>query len=201
MSSRTLDPTTALIITGGILAGALLTQAPVSAHSGQGAYGVGTGLLHPISGADHLLAMVAVGIVAAIAGTRRIAILTPAAFLLGLVVGGVLSMASPAISGVEVAVSLSVFALGVLCLAGLRRATLLLPVTAAAFGLAHGQAHGAEIPLGASPITYVIGFLATSALLHLAGGIGGIALRNSHRSRILAGALITGAGAAALLGV
>ncbi len=183
------------------LGGALLTQAPALAHPGHGSIGLGTGLLHPISGPDHLLAMLAVGIVAAMAGTRRIAILTPIGFLIGMVLGGALAMSSVVVPGTELAISVSVLALGAMCMAGIRRDTLLLPAAAIAFGFAHGQAHGAELPASVSPAMFVIGFLVTTAVLHLAGGLGGLALRRSVQARITAGTLICSAGVALLLGV
>ena len=194
-------PITAALVTSAALGGALLTQSPVLAHVGHGAIGISSGLLHPISGPDHLLAMLAVGIVAAVAGTRRIAVLTPLGFLAGMVGGGVLAMNSISIAGVQLAIALSVITLGALCVAGIRRATLLLPMAAMAFGFAHGQAHGAEVPLSASPAAYIAGFVATSAALHLAGGLGGLALRRAPQARIAAGALISSAGIAVLFGV
>lgn len=201
MSTRRPSARTSAVIFVGVLAGALLSQTPVSAHTGHEVSGFGPGLLHPIAGPDHLLAMVAIGIVAVVAGTRRMSLLVPAGFLFGMTIGAVLAMNSITFGAIEIFVSLSVIASGVLCIARLRRNTLALPLAAAVLGLAHGQAHGAEVPLGAVPVSYLLGFLVTTAALHLVGAFAGLSIRHSDRIRMLVAAIVSGAGLAVLLGV
>ena len=70
------------------LAGAVLSAAPAFAHPGHGRAGLGSGLAHPVTGVDHLLAMVAVGVVAAAAVERGRTWLAPTAFLGGMLERG-----------------------------------------------------------------------------------------------------------------
>src|SRR6478752_5390244 len=104
----------AALVAGGIVAGFLLPAAPALAHPGHALGGVGSGLAHPLTGPDHLLAMIAVGAVAALATSRRLAWMTPLAFVGGMVAGGALGLAGVSIPGTETAIALSVVALGVL---------------------------------------------------------------------------------------
>jgi urease accessory protein len=201
MSPRTTRTSTALLIIVGTATGALLTQAPVAAHTGHDISGIAPGLIHPITGPDHLVAMFAVGMVAALAGTRRTALLMPFGFVTGMILGAMLALGSINLPGIELLIAISAITLGALCIARVRRDTLLLPLAALAFGVAHGQAHGAEIPLTASPLAYGIGFVAATTALHLAGGAMGLALRHSARTRAFAGAVTSGVGLALLLGV
>jgi urease accessory protein len=145
-----------------------------SAHTGHGTHSLFEGLSHPL-GADHLLAMVAVGLWSALAlrGSQRWQ--APATFLAAMTAGAAAGAAGLSLPGTESGIALSVSVFGVMLLAGQRlpqRAGLVLIAVAAAL---HGLAHGAELPLGASFGAYAAGFLATTALLHAAGlGLGGL---------------------------
>ncbi len=148
-----------------------------AAHPGHDASGLGAGLMHPFSGLDHLLAMLAVGLWAAQMGGRKIWLL-PATFMLMLVAGAALAMHPMSMPLLEPGIAASVLALGLLIALSLRLPTLLSIAITAWFGLLHGYAHGLEIPGAAAPMTYALGFLSATAALHF-GGIGiGIATRD-----------------------
>lgn len=191
------------ITTGAALGGAALASvaaaAPAAAHPGHGTSGLADGLLHPVFGPDHLLAMVAVGVVAALATSRRIAWAVPAGFLGGMVLGGLAGMAGITFPGLELAVAASVVALGLLVtgVAPVRAAWL--PVLAALFGAAHGLAHGAELPADARPVAFIAGFVVATAALHAAGVLGGTWLRQRPAVRAALGTLVAAAGAGLLV--
>ncbi len=180
----------------------LLSSQAALAHPGHGdAAGLAQGFSHPLSGADHLLAMVAVGLLAAARGGRALWAV-PLAFLGMMAVGGVLGAAGIALPFVETGIGLSVIAFGLAAAFGAG-----LPLAAAlalvgAFAVFHGHAHGAEMPETASGLAYGLGFLAASALLHLAGiGLGLVAGRVAHgRALPFAGAAVAVAGVAVLAG-
>jgi urease accessory protein len=152
---------------------AMLLAAPASAHAvSDSAAGFATGFLHPLSGFDHLLAMVSVGIWGAELGAPAFWLL-PIAFPLIMAFGGALGIVGVPLPGSELLVALSVVALGTLVVHGRK-----LPVAAAlaivgVFAIAHGHAHGAELPNAADALAFTIGFVSATGLLHLAGiGIG-----------------------------
>jgi len=172
------------------------TGADAGAHHGMGFV---AGLLHPFTGLDHLLAMVAVGLWSALAmpGPRRA--VAPLAFALTLGVGALAGMAGVAVPAIEPMIAASLLVLGLLL--GARRT---LPATATAalaggFALFHGAAHGLELSGAASPAAALLGMLLGTAALHLAGlALGaGIARRHVWWARI-AGAGVAGFGAVLL---
>jgi len=169
------------------LALALLAPFPAFAHPGHD-QGVGflAGLLHPLGGLDHLVAMIAVGLWAASAGTRRMALALPGAFLAAMVAGGVLGAFGPALAVVEYGVIGTAVLLAVAVAASLR-----LPVVAslgfvALAGVLHGYAHGAEMTAGSSLALYGAGFLVATATLHALGF--GMAQRAMGRPALIRGA-------------
>lgn len=173
------------------------------AHVGIGdTVGFGHGFAHPLGGLDHVLTMVAVGVLAAQLGGRA-AWLVPLAFIGMMTLGGVLGMAGIAVPFVEIGIGSSVVVLGLVVALGLD-----LPVAAAmalvgGFAIFHGHAHGAEMPETASGLAYGAGFVAATALLH-ASGIGlGLAIGRAGAGRRIAqvaGGAMTVAGAAILAG-
>ncbi len=186
-------------VVGGAVGAALLVAAPAGAHQLPGG-GALDGLAHPVLGIDHLLAMVAVGVLAALSSDRRVAWAVPAGFVGGMVLGGALGIAGVPAPGVEVAIAGSVVALGVLVVTGAAGGSVALVAVAAVMGALHGQAHGAELPHGAAPVAYVAGFVVATAALHAAGAGIGIALRRAPAVRAGAGALISAAGVLLLVG-
>lgn len=190
-----------------VLAGAaavVLSASPAGAHVGGPVHGLADGALHPLTGVDHLLAIVAVGCVAVLGTNTGSAFRRPwlvvAAFLGGMVAGGALGLAGRTFPGVETAIVLSVIGLGVaVALAPRADAAWLLALVAAA-GVAHGSAHGAEAPTAANPVLYVVGFVAVTAALHAVGAFGGLAVRRVPTARVAAGAGVAAAGALLLAG-
>lgn len=158
------------------LIGLLAVTGAVQAHTGHGTTGVSEGLLHPL-GADHLLAMVAVGIWSVSALPAHKAWWGPAAFMLSLIVSAALGAAGVSVPFLEPMISLSVVMFGgMLVLSRLRLPVSLgLGLVALAASL-HGLAHGAETP-ATGFATYALGFLATTASLHFGGVIAGLGIR------------------------
>lgn len=157
-----------------LLRGALLVAASIApsvafAHPGHEAEaGLALGFVHPLGGLDHLLAMVAVGLLAFQLGGRSLW-LTPVAFVSFMVLGGSLGAAGVGLPLVEVMIALSVVTLGALVALRVRWNAALAATIVAAFALFHGQAHGAEMPAQGSAAAYVAGFVMATVLLH---GIG-----------------------------
>jgi urease accessory protein len=184
----------------GFLASLLLLPQAALAHPASGpAAGFAHGLAHPFGGIDHVLAMIAVGLLAATLGGRALWAL-PLAFIALMVAGGALAMAAVPLPYVEGAVALSVVVLGVAVAA--QRPW---PVVAAAalvgvFALFHGHAHGSEMAQGLPAVAFAAGFVLATGLLHLTGiALGlGIAKFGPAPAR-LCGQL--GGGAIALVGV
>jgi urease accessory protein len=180
----------------GALGGAVLVAAPASAHVGHGTNGFDSGFFHPLTGPDHLLAMVAVGIVAATWRIDRTLWLAPGAFLLGMVGGGVAGLAGVPFPGAELLIAASVLLLGIAIAAAVtdgKGSAWVFPVLAAA-GVAHGHAHGAEAPSAAHPVLYVVGFLLATACIHIAGvGVGAV-VRNRQVVRVGIGVATATAG-------
>ena len=132
------------------------------------AKGFATGFLHPLSGLDHILAMVAVGIWGA--QLKRPAIwLLPIAFPLVMSIGGVLGVRGVPIPGVEIGVAASAVVLGIVIAAELKPPLWVAAVVVSAFAIFHGHAHGTELPKAASPLTYALGFVFATGLLHVSG--------------------------------
>jgi len=171
--------TTLIGVTTGLLATGLLTT---SAHAhltvGMGS-GLADGFLHPLTGFDHLLAMVSVGIWGAELGVPAIWLL-PIAFPLIMACGGAVGVVGVPLPGGELLIALSVVVLGLL-VASARR----LPIWAAltivgVFAIAHGHAHGVELPGTADALAFTIGFVVATGLLHLTGILIGVLARWPH---------------------
>src|SRR4051812_44667676 len=134
-----------------VLAGAVavvLSASPAGAHVGGHVSGLADGALHPLTALDHLLAMLSVGVLAVLTG-RFVAF--PAAFLLGMAVGGAAGIAGIVFPGVELAIAVSVVGLGIaVALAPRADATWLLTLVATA-GVVPREVHGAGTPGGPNP--------------------------------------------------
>lgn len=142
---------------------------PVQAHTGTGlAGGFRAGFAHPLSGADHLLAMVSVGLWGAFLGRPLVHVL-PVVFPAMMVGGAMLGMYGAVLPPVECGIALSVLVLG-LCIAFAWKAPAWAAITVVAvFALFHGYAHGRELPAAADPVGYSTGFVLATGLLHVAG--------------------------------
>lgn len=175
---------------------AMAIPAPALAHTSEGLRGgFVAGFLHPVSGVDHLLAMVAVGLWGAILGQPLLYAL-PVVFPLMMAIAGVAAIAGLMLPGVELAIAASVIVLGLAIAAAWRAPVWLALVIVGGFALFHGWAHGAELPSMADPVAYSAGFVTATGLLHLAGiGIGLIDRRAGGRRALrLLGAAIAAAG-------
>jgi urease accessory protein len=160
--------------------------------------GLDNGFLHPLLGPDHLLAMVAVGVLAVILN-RALAV--PVTFVAAMVVGGSLGMGGVSLPLTEPTIVLSVVALGGALVAGqMIRPELALGLVALA-GVAHGHAHGAEAPTAAHPLAYVAGFVVATALLHAFGVAVGFGIRQNTAVRATLGTLVATAGIGLFVGV
>jgi urease accessory protein len=172
---------------------------PALAHAGH-EHGLVAGFLHPLMGADHVAAMVAIGLWAASLGWRR-GWLPPVGFLAGMAGGIALGLAGGIGLGfgvVETAVAGSLIVLGaMMAMAQPFRPALALPLVLVA-GLVHGLAHGGEIASAA--LTTALGMLAGSALLHGFGAALGVASARYAGVLRFGGAAIAGFGALLLLG-
>jgi urease accessory protein len=140
-------------------------------QSGQ-AGGFLSGLSHPVSGLDHVLAMVAVGLWGAQLGTPALWVL-PVAFPMMMAFGGMLGLMGMPLPGVEVGIALSAMVLGALVLGGIRLSLIAAVLVVAFFALFHGHAHGTELEAGQNAMLYSLGFVIATGLLHAVGiGIG-----------------------------
>jgi urease accessory protein len=184
---------------------AALVPTAAMAHTGVGDVGgFAHGFWHPITGLDHVLAMVLVGMLAWQLGNRALW-LVPATFVLVMAVGGALGVAGIAIPLVELGIALSVVVLGAAVALGIRAPVAVAMGIAGLFAIFHGHAHGAEMPVDASGLTYGMGFMIATALLHLGGlGLGFLIGAAGDRYGLVmrsAGGLAAIAGLAILTGV
>jgi len=184
--------TRTLLITAGLLA-----SGSALAHPGHDVSGLAAGLLHPLSGFDHLLAMLGVGLWAGQRGGKAIWLM-PLSFMLMLVVGGVLGMQGLTLPGTETGIAASVLLVGLLIAAGVRLPIWAGMLSVGAFALFHGLAHGAELPASATALSYVVGFTLASGLLHATGATSTWLSRSLPALVRMLGAVIGGAGAAML---
>ena len=154
-----LGPTAALAHTGEDVAGGLLA-----------------GLLHPICGLDHVLAMVAVGLWGAQLGTPALWLL-PVTFPVVMAIGGALGIAGVPMPAVEVGIAVSAIALGGAVAAAARPRLDVAILLVGVFAVFHGYAHGEELPSAAAPLAYSVGFVVATGCLHLTGIVLGSMVR------------------------
>lgn len=173
----------------------LLSPALALAHQEAGqAAGFAAGLLHPVSGLDHVLAMVAVGLWGAVLGAPAVWVL-PLAFPAMMAMGGLMGLLGLPLPGVEVGIAASGIVLGAAVLTERRPALWVAVTVVALFAIFHGHAHGRELPEGASAMLYSIGFVIATGLLHGVGILLGLAYRWSlgrHVVRAAGGGVLLG---------
>jgi urease accessory protein len=187
----------------GVLSAIALGAVPALAHPNTG-LGVGfvSGFTHPLTGLDHIMAMVAVGIW----GTqlRKPAIwLLPVTFPLVMSLGGALGVRGVPLPGVEIGVAASAAVLGLMIVLAARPPIAVAAALVGAFAIFHGYAHGVELPKAAYPLAYGVGFVLSTGLLHLTGIAIGLIDRWPIGTRALrgVGAGISVAGVYLLLGL
>jgi urease accessory protein len=151
----------------------LATPANAFAHTRGGeAAGLISGLLHPVSGLDHVLAMIAVGLWGAQLGAPAVWLL-PVTFPMVMAFGGMLGLIGIRIPGVEVGIALSAIGLGAAVCYEARPKVWVAGVLVGLFAVFHGHAHGTELQPGANALLYSVGFVIATGLLHATGiGIG-----------------------------
>ncbi len=170
------------------------------AHPGHvDASGFAHGFAHPLTGTDHILAMVLVGLFAfQLGGKARL--LVPAAFVAMMAAGGALGMAGVALPAVEIGIGLSVVVLGAAVAFNVKIPVALAMAVVGLFAVFHGFAHGAEMPENAGGLAYAAGFMLATALLHAAGLGLGFVIGALGKPRGLSLARVVG-GLAALAGI
>lgn len=166
------------------------------AHVGSGeAGGFLTGIQHPVSGLDHVIAMIAVGLWGAQLGAPALWLL-PVVFPMMMAMGGTLGLMGFPLPGVEVGIAVSAVVLGFMVLAEARLKIQLAMIVVAFFAIFHGHAHGSELPAGQSGLLYSIGFVAATGCLHATGIAIGLVHRWQAGKLALrgAGSLVCGTG-------
>ena len=148
----------------------LILASPLAeAHSGvDTASGLVSGFIHPLAGADHIVAMAAVGLWGAFLGAPAVWLL-PVVFPAVMAIGGALGIMGVPIPATETGIALSGVVLGLMVLLAARPRLWVAATLVGLFSIFHGYAHGVELPQSASPLTYSIGFVTSTGLLHLAG--------------------------------
>ena len=148
----------------------LLAPAAALAHGGPAGHdhGFAFGFAHPLGGLDHLLAMIAVGLLAAHLGGRALW-LVPLSFVALMAAGGMIGFAEIRLPYVELLIAASVIVLGLLVAFRANLPLVAAMLIAGFFAIFHGHAHGAEFQAGETPYPFAAGFLLATALLHLAG--------------------------------
>ena len=175
----------------------LLMVTPAMALSGAALSGGFTaGFLHPLSGFDHLLAMVAVGLWGAFLG-RPLIVLLPVIFPTVMAAGGALGMIGAPMPPIELGIALSVVLLGAAVAFGWRAPVWLASLGVAVFALVQGYAHGAELPSMADPVAFSLGFVVATGMLHVVGIAVGL-IASQPRGRIAVRAI---GGAITVVGV
>jgi len=150
-----------------------LVPVAASAHVGAGdTHGFVHGFSHPLSGIDHILAMVAVGLFAAHLGGRALW-LVPLTFVSVMALAGIAGMAGVQLPFVEIGIGMSVIVFGLVVALQLSVPTLVAMGLVGFFAIFHGHAHGMEMPQGVSGLFYGAGFICATKLLHALGvGLG-----------------------------
>jgi urease accessory protein len=155
----------------------LLLPATANAHTETGAIGgFLSGFTHPLTGLDHMVAMLAVGLWGAFLGQRAMWTL-PVVFPVVMALGGAAGVLGMPLPAVETGIALSGVMLGLLVAFATKPPLWAAAIVVGFFGLFHGHAHGTELPNSANAIAYSIGFVVSTGLLHLCGIAIGLLVR------------------------
>ncbi len=138
--------------------------------------GFASGFTHPVNGWDHVVAMVAVGLWGAFLGAPAIWLL-PVVFPLVMAFGGALGVLGVPVPAIETGIAASAIVLGGMIAFAVRPPLWIAAVIVGTFAIFHGHAHGTELPKAADPLTYSVGFVVATGLLHLSGIAFGSAVR------------------------
>ncbi|GAA5125068.1 HupE/UreJ family protein [Luteolibacter yonseiensis] len=147
----------------------LVLPSTAGAHTATGAAGgFFSGFQHPLTGLDHIVAMVAVGLWGAFLGGRAMWML-PVIFPVVMAMGGAMGVLALPLPGVETGIALSGVVLGAMVALAARPPLWVSAVLVGIFAIFHGYAHGTELPEAADAMTFAVGFVISTGLLHLAG--------------------------------
>jgi urease accessory protein len=175
------------LLLSALVATALLLS-PLAAQAHTGFYQMTGGLLagaeHPLTGADHILAMVAVGLWAVQLGGQALWLL-PAVFVTSMIGGGVAGSYGLSLPGSEQLIALSIFLLGAAIFSKFRLQLWPIAGLVGLFAVAHGFAHGVEMPHSANVASYVLGFTLVTAVLHGAGVVMALAIEKYASKEVL----------------
>jgi urease accessory protein len=160
-----------------LTATAVLVPSLAFAHSGGfHVHGFLSGAEHPLAGIDHLLAMMAVGVIAARTAGRAI-VVVPSCFVAAMIAGALLGIAGVGLPSLESGIALSLVVFGAMMALARPLPLAVAALLTALFGLFHGNAHGLEIPETASGIAYAVGFVIATSALHATGALAAMTLR------------------------
>lgn len=152
---------------------------PAASHAFDPTGAVQTGFLHPLSGLDHLLVMIAVGLWAVATGGRALWLL-PCSFVGSMMLGGLAGMGHAPQPVIEHGIAASLLLLGAaLGMVWKPSLSVSLPLVALC-GAFHGFAHGSEMSPGSQPLPFLAGMAAATALLHAGGVAGGLSFRGNR---------------------
>ena len=147
----------------------ILLHSNAFAHTEQGqAAGFSTGLKHPWSGLDHVLAMIAVGLWGAQLGNPAMWML-PVIFPMVMSLGAMMGLLGIPLPGIEIGIALSAMFLGAMVAGAVRPKLAIAAVLVGIFAICHGHAHGTELPVGQSGMLYSMGFVIATGVLHCIG--------------------------------
>jgi len=190
-----------------ILFALLLSAIPGVAYAHDGTNlplgGFLSGMVHPVLGYDHLLAMLSVGILSAQIGGRAIWTV-PSTFVSVMALGGLLGVIDIGLNVTELGIAISLVILGLVIAAERSISTRIAMIGVGFFAIFHGYAHGAEMPNTAQPFLYALGFLVGTALIHIAGVVIGDIARHYERGKIIlrvGGAMIAFVGLLFIFGI
>ena len=153
-----------------------------------------SGVSHPVSGLDHVLAMVAVGLWGSQLGSPAVWLL-PIAFPMMMAFGGMLGLMGVPVPGVEIGIAVSGVVLGAMVLGEVKAPLVASLIMVGLFAIFHGHAHGTELSEGQNAMLYSLGFVISTGTLHAAG----IGLGLGHKWKCGA-VLIRAAGAVVMMG-
>jgi urease accessory protein len=196
---RNLSPYRALV------AAAAAIPAVAFAHTGHDAgHGLVQGFMHPLGGLDHVLAMIAVGVIAVQLGGRALWAL-PLSFVATMAIAGFAGMAGLMLPGLEAGIALSVIVLGAIISTRIRLSVIVAASMVAAFAIFHGYSHGLEMVNTRSGFAFGLGFVSATVLLHLTGiglglALGRIAVSSSRRIARAGGSALALTGVVLLAG-
>lgn len=183
-----------VLATGIAAAVAQFPEAALAHADGEAVNGFFSGLSHPFSGWDHILAMIAVGLWGALLGPPALWML-PIAFPVAMAAGGMLGLLGIPLPWVEIGIAVSSVVFGLLILANARLSLAVAIPLVMVFALFHGHAHGTELSPGTDAVLYSLGFVIATGLLHAFGiGVGAVERLPMGRTavRALGGGVLLG---------